>query len=98
MHRNHGALQNALSSTTYLTRISDSCRSVGLNVDATALFESAQVLWDQGEMTASIRMLKDMRTMQKSSEEISQVSKASLLARLVSPDFLSLYALKYVAN
>ncbi len=84
MSRTHGAIQNALSTVTYLTELVKPCEDVGVNISAIVRLASANVLWDQGEMTASIRMLKDLQGLLDSQTQLIEVSKPELLARLVS--------------
>lgn len=86
MSRHHGALQNALATVTYLTRLIEPCKQVGLNITAAVQFESANVLWDQGEMAASIRMLQDMLQKFDSKSQLIHVGMSELLAKLVSID------------
>ena len=84
MSRTHGAIQNALSTVTYLTELVKSCKDVGVDISAVVWLASSNVLWDQGEMTASIRMLRDLQELLDSPSQLIQVSKPELLARLVS--------------
>ena len=94
MSRRHEALQNTLATTTYLNQLISPCEEVGVNVKAAVQFESANVLWDQGEMTASIRMLQDLQINIDSSSSLIHVGKPKLLAKLVSLPrdfFLSVY-------
>ena len=84
MSRVHGAIQNTLSTVTYLTGLVKPCKEVGVNISAAVRLASANVLWDQGEMTASIRMLQDLESMLGSHLQLIEVSKPELLAKLVS--------------
>ena len=84
MSRAHGAIQNALSSVTYLTELVKPCKDVGVDIEAVVQLASANVLWDQGEMTASIRMLQDLQGSIDSHAQLVEVSKPELLAKLVS--------------
>lgn len=83
MSRLHGALQNALATATYLTQLVDSCEDAGINITAAVQLESANVLWDHGEMTASIRMLQDLLQKFDSKSQLIHVGKSELLAKLV---------------
>ena len=83
MSRHHGALQNSLATATYLNRLIGPCGEVDLNITAAVQFESANVLWDQGELTASIRMLQDLRNKFDAGSQLIHVSKAELLTKLV---------------
>ena len=84
MSRTHGAIQNALSTVTYLTELVKPCREVGVDISAVVRLASANVLWDQGEMTASIRMLQDLQGLLDSHTQLVEVSKPELLAKIVS--------------
>lgn len=84
MSRLHGALQNALSTATYLTQLVTPCHRVGIDISASVRFESAKVLWGQGEMAASINMLQDLNNAPGSPNQLVEVGKSELLATLVS--------------
>lgn len=83
MSRHHGALQNALATATYLSRLVEPLQEVGLDIKAAVQFESANVLWDQGEMTASINMLQDLQHNFNAKSQLIHVGMPELLARLV---------------
>lgn len=83
MSRHHGALQNCLATATYLNRLIEPCREVGLIITAAVQFESANILWDQGELTASIRMLQDLRKIFDMDSQLIHIGKAELLTKLV---------------
>jgi len=83
MSRLHGALQNALSTATYLTQLVAPCKDIGVDISAAVKFESAHVLWSQGEMTASIKMLQDLSSSLGSHTQLVKVGKPALLATLV---------------
>ncbi|KAL9028833.1 MAG: hypothetical protein Q9196_002848 [Gyalolechia fulgens] len=82
MSRRHGALQNALAVTTYLNRLAQPCKDLGVDISAAVQLESAGVLWDQGEMAASIHMLQDLKTNMNPRKHAIHVGKPELLARL----------------
>ena len=81
--RHHGALQTSLATATYLARLVGPCEEVGVNISAGSKYEEANVLWDQGEMTASIRMLQELEHDIGLSGQAVQVGKPELLAKLV---------------
>ena len=83
MSRSHGALQNALSTTTYLTQLVTSCAKLSIDIAAAVDFESAHVLWGQGEMTASINILQDLNSRLRSKARPTRVGIPELLATLV---------------
>lgn len=82
--RRHGALQESLASVTYLSDIVPDCKSVGLNIEATAQLEVANVLWDQGETEISIRMRQHLIEHADFDSQNVDLSLPVLLARLVS--------------
>jgi serine-protein kinase ATM len=84
MSRNHGALQNSLTTATYLSGLIEPCNKLGLEIGAAAQFEVANVLWDQGEMMASIRMLQSLNTLPDLRKQTVPIGKPELLAKLVS--------------
>ena len=93
--RKHGALQESLASVTYLSDIVQQCRSVGLDIEATAQHEVASVLWEQGEAETSIRMRQHLIDHANFDSQASDISLPVLLAKLVS---MRLPRLPSVAN
>ncbi len=91
MSRRHDALQNTLAIATYLNQLIGPCEEAGVNIKAAVQFESANVLWDQGEMTASIRMLQDLQTTIDMTSDFIRIGKSELLAKLVMCLTLSFY-------
>lgn len=81
--RHHGALQSSLATATYLARLVGPCEEVGVTIKAGSKYEEANVLWDQGEMTASIRMLQDLEQKFGVNGQNIQIGKPELLAKLV---------------
>lgn len=82
IYRKHGALQELLSSATYLADIVPKCREVGYNVENIAKYQVSLVLWDQGEKNTSIRMLQQLENETKSSNDVT-VARSVLLTKLV---------------
>ncbi|KAI9716271.1 MAG: hypothetical protein M1812_005496 [Candelaria pacifica] len=80
--RDHGALQNSLTAATYLSNLIEPCGMLDLNILAAVQTEEASVLWDQGEMTASIRVLQNLCTSVDLTKESIHVGKSGLLATL----------------
>ncbi|KAI8932149.1 hypothetical protein NX059_011032 [Plenodomus lindquistii] len=80
--RRHGALQESLASVTYLSDIVPQCKSVGLDIEATAQHEVANVLWDQGETEISIRMRQHLIDHADFDSQNTDLSLPVLLARL----------------
>ena len=86
LNRCHGALQSALSTATYLSQMVKPCLEIGLKIDAAVHFEGANVLWEQEELSASIRMLQDIQQGTDLRSQDVQIGKSELLAKLVSND------------
>lgn len=84
MSRDHGALQSALTTATYLNQLIKPCQDLGVDINAAVQFESAQVLWGQGELTASIKILQDLQCDKHFESDMMYIGKATLLAKLVS--------------
>lgn len=84
MSRAHAAFQNALTAVTYLTGLTQQCEDAGVNVAAAVQFESAQVLWEQGEMSTSIRMLQELQSNVNPKAQLIHVGRPEILAKLVS--------------
>ncbi|KAF2848137.1 hypothetical protein T440DRAFT_556925 [Plenodomus tracheiphilus IPT5] len=80
--RRHGALQDSLASVTYLSDIVPQCKSVGLDIEATAQHEVANVLWDQGETEISIRMRQHLIDHADFDSQNVDLSLPVLLAKL----------------
>ena len=81
--RKHGAFQDSLASVTYLSDIVPACKTVGLDIEATAQHEVANVLWDQGETETSIRMRQHLIDHADFDSQNLDLSLPVLLARLV---------------
>ncbi|QQK44000.1 PIK-related kinase, FATC [Penicillium digitatum] len=93
--RIHGISQVSLKSAMSLSKLAEPCAALGMNIDAAAKFDLANVLWDQGEMTASIRMLQQLKDQNDLHKQAIPLSRAELLvtlghhvaeARLEKPD------------
>lgn len=82
--RKHGALQESLASVTFLSDIVPECKAIGLDIEATAQHEVANVLWEQGETEISIRMRQNLIDHADFDSQSSDLSLPVLLARLVS--------------
>ncbi|KAL2821528.1 hypothetical protein BJX63DRAFT_378450 [Aspergillus granulosus] len=80
--RNHGIAQASLKSAVYLSKLSDQCISIGLNVEGVAKFDLANVLWDQGEMAPSIQILQQLRDRNDLHKQAIPISRAELLVTL----------------
>lgn len=79
--------QSSLKSAMCLSKLSELCASKGLSIEGAAKFDLANVLWDQGEMTASIRMLQQLNGQSDLPKQAVPISRAELLVTLVSCHF-----------
>ncbi|KAI9829544.1 MAG: Serine/threonine-protein kinase tel1 [Phylliscum demangeonii] len=82
MSRSHGALQASLKAALHLSRLVAGCQESGMNIAAVARLEGANVLWDQGEMAASIGMLQTLKSERDLSKQAIRIGTAELLANL----------------
>ncbi|KAG2416391.1 hypothetical protein HFD88_007606 [Aspergillus terreus] len=80
--RDHGIAQASLKSAVCLSKLSEQCSESGINVDGAAKFDLANVLWDQGEMTPSIQMLRQLREQDDLHTQAVPISRAELLVTL----------------
>ncbi|KZM20995.1 ATP binding [Ascochyta rabiei] len=80
--RRHGAIQESLASVTYLSDIVPKCKSAGLDIEATAQHEVANVLWEQGETDVSIRMRQSLIDHASFDSQNVELSLPVLLAKL----------------
>jgi ataxia telangiectasia mutated family protein len=77
-----------------LSKIAAPCEALGMNIDGAAKFDLANVLWDQGEMTASIRMLQQLKGQNDLHKQAIPLSRAELLVTLVSWISLTIFLSK----
>ncbi|RKF64212.1 Serine/threonine-protein kinase TEL1 [Erysiphe neolycopersici] len=80
--RAHSNLQESLSLTTSMIDLITPCRSVGINVEAAVYLESANTLWDQGEVSTSIDMLKALDNPSLLNKQAINVGRSLLLAKI----------------
>lgn len=82
--RSHEIPQASLKSAICLSKLTDVCSSLGINIEGSAKFDLANVLWDQGEMTTSIGMLHQLKDENDLHKQAIPISRAELLVTLVS--------------
>ncbi|KAI9667274.1 MAG: Serine/threonine-protein kinase tel1 [Bathelium mastoideum] len=80
--RKHDVLQDSLSATTHTFNLISECRKCGIEVGAATTMELASVLWDQGEMASSIKLLKGLQNETHLERQDIPVSRALLLTQL----------------
>jgi serine-protein kinase ATM len=76
--------QGSLRSAISLLALVESSAALGISIDAAARFDLANVLWDQGEMTTSIRILRQLSDQNNLHKQSITMSRAEVLASLVS--------------
>jgi ataxia telangiectasia mutated family protein len=81
--RSHGVSQASLKSAISLSKLADRCMELDMNIEGVAKFDLANVLWDQGEMTASIRMLQHLNGNGELHKQAIALSRSELLVTLV---------------
>ncbi|EME87131.1 protein kinase ATM/Tel1 [Pseudocercospora fijiensis CIRAD86] len=80
--REHSQLQDALTATATLSDMIEHCSAVNLRIAGAVKLETATVLSEAGEMTISVKMLKDTLGMSDLDSQELQVGRAGLLAQL----------------
>ncbi|EAW13128.1 DNA-binding protein kinase TEL1 [Aspergillus clavatus NRRL 1] len=80
--RSHGIPQASLKSAVCLSKLANSCAMQGINIEGAAKFDLANVLWDQGEMAASIRMLQQLDSQNDIHKQAIPISRPELLVTL----------------
>lgn len=83
--------QEALTSAISLSKLVKPCTALGLSIENAAKYDMANVLWDQGEMTTSIRMLQQLNEQGDLQKQALVVSRAEVLASLVCLLSMSLF-------
>ncbi len=81
--RSHAALQSALNRAMYLSNLVKESAALGLAIGDVVSHDFAGVLWDQGDMMASIQMLKQLRHNAEGDKQAIVVSRPALLADMV---------------
>ncbi|KAE8350977.1 Serine/threonine-protein kinase tel1 [Aspergillus coremiiformis] len=80
--RSQGIQQSSLKSAVCLSKLAFQCSALGINIEGAAKFDLANVLWDQGEMAASIRMLHQLKDQNDLHKQVVPISRAELLVTL----------------
>ncbi|KAK5122038.1 hypothetical protein LTR85_004284 [Meristemomyces frigidus] len=80
--REHGVLQEALSAATHLSTLAVECKGLGLDITAATKMETALVMWDAGEASTSVRMLRDVLRGGDTESQAIPVGESGLLAQL----------------
>jgi len=80
--RTHNEIQSALSAATQASDLSREAHSTGLRFGAAARHEVASILWDSGEHTTSVKMLRDILQTDDLEKQAVPVGRSGLLAQL----------------
>ncbi|KAJ5656271.1 hypothetical protein N7507_008221 [Penicillium longicatenatum] len=80
--RKHAVSQASLKSAISFSRLAEPSAQLGMNIDGAIKFDLANVLWDQGEMTASIRMLQHLKGQGDLHKQAIPLSRPELLVTL----------------
>ncbi|KAF3908596.1 hypothetical protein ABW21_db0209793 [Orbilia brochopaga] len=99
--RSHNVPQKSLTTSVSLSEMVGPCRDIGVEIEAAAIIEAANVLWDQGETLPAIGMLQPLLENSERDgnylKQAIQVGRPELLAktaawtaeaRLKKPDFI----------
>ena len=82
IYRYHKATQESLNVATTLTDLIQPCEDLGLYLDAAVKIETANSLWDHGEMMPSIHMLQAVDEDPNLKKQSIPVSRPDLLAKI----------------
>ncbi|KAF4454991.1 hypothetical protein F53441_2552 [Fusarium austroafricanum] len=82
IYRYHQATQESLNISTRLTKLISHCAALDLYVDAAVNIETANSLWDYGEMSTSIRMLQGIDRDASLKKQTLPVSRSELLSKI----------------
>lgn len=82
IYRFHQATQECLNLSTSLVHLIGPCDELGIKVDAAIKIETANSLWDHGEMIHSIRMLQNIDSDSSLKKQTIPVSRSDLLSKI----------------
>lgn len=80
---NHDASQSSLNKAMYLARLAKLPSHAALKIESIAQYDLAKIWWAQGETTASVQMLRQLRDRNDLSQGAIAVSRSEILAELV---------------
>lgn len=84
INRFHGALQESLAAATYMNSLIEPCRALGLRIEAAAYYETANAMWDQGEISSSIAMLQELDNLPDLNKQSIPIGRSAILAKIAS--------------
>ncbi|KAG7051814.1 Serine/threonine-protein kinase tel1 [Colletotrichum scovillei] len=82
IYRFHQATQECLKLATSLVGLIGTCDELGVKVDAAINIETANSLWDHGEMIPSIRILQSIDSDSSLKKQTIPVSRSDLLSKI----------------
>jgi hypothetical protein len=82
--QHHLASQFSLSRATYLSSLSDEAVEMGLHIEAASQFDLASTFWEQGEASASVKILQRLRDRDDLKTQSIPIEMSDILADLVS--------------
>ena len=82
IYRHHQATQESLNIATALTDLIAPCKELNVHVDATIGVETANALWDHGEMGTAIRMLQGIERDSVLKKQTVAISRSDLLSKI----------------
>src|SRR6478752_2021631 len=82
IYRYHQATQESLRISTGLTKLIPACAALDIHVDAAVNIETANSLWDYGQMSTSIRMLQGIDRDASLKKQTLPVSRSDLLSKI----------------
>ncbi|EWZ34837.1 serine/threonine-protein kinase TEL1 [Fusarium oxysporum f. sp. radicis-lycopersici 26381] len=82
IYRYHQATQESLRISTGLTKLIPTCAALDIHVDAAVNIETANSLWDYGQMSTSIRMLQGIDRDASLKKQTLPVSRSDLLSKI----------------
>lgn len=82
LNRAHNALQESLSLATSMTGLIKPCHELALNLEASIQLEAASALWDLGETTSSIGMLRALDDPTLLKKQTIAIGRSVLLSQI----------------
>lgn len=82
IYRYYQATQETINISTSLMKLIPACEEQGLHVDAAIKMETANSLWDHGEMSTSISMLQGIDRDSSLKKQTIAVSRSDLLSKI----------------
>ena len=78
----HDASQSALNRAMYLSKLASLPANSSLKIESVAQYDLAKILWDQGQTTTSIKMLRQLKDRDDLRQGAFAVSRSEILADL----------------